>query len=147
MIFLTLFHQREPILLHKRTFYRLCELNLAIFYCLLYMQHVLCHLSCHTKTKTRRAPRIHKPILRELHWNLSIDILTFVFVWANECGCMLLLIVHLQIKHQNVWIRISARLRLNNDFPYKVCNKWLLKSRTQLIVLVQKIRLVVQFWR
>ena len=44
----------------------------------------------------------------------------------------LLLIVHSQIKHldQNVWIRISPRLTLEQEAPYKVCEKVVIEKST-----------------
>ena len=116
-----------------------CESSLGIFYCLsvLYAACIVSPISFHTKTKKRRAPWFHKPILRELHWTLSIVISTFVFVWANECGSMVCCWLFTRKSNiKNVWIRISPRLTLENDSPYKVCSKWLLKSITQIIVLI-----------
>lgn len=121
----------------------LCESNLEVFYCLFYMQRALCHLCFHTKTKKRRAAWSHKPILGELRWTLSI-ICQSQWMWLYVCRW---LFTRKRQRSWNVRVRISPRLTWKNDPPFKVCNKLLLTSIRQIIVLVQQIRLVVQIWR
>ena len=50
-------------------------------------------------------------------------------VRANECGCVFVIDCSLASdRDQNVRVRISPRLTLKNDPPFKVCNKLFLRK-------------------
>ena len=91
--YLRLYSLKASQALYKCYFYPISHESLwiqlgSILLPVLYAGCIMSPISFHTKTKKRQAPSFHKPILRELHWTLSILISTFAFVWANECGSM-----------------------------------------------------------